>query len=134
MGDTMMISGPADASFRIDSTLKMAPGLGLLSNILIDQHFAERGRIGRLLGATAHNPKNLGVGIDENTAIIFENPEEFKVIGTGAVYVIDAHETHGSNLSEATPDTPLSLYNIKLHLLTKGSSFNVKYRVPSKSE
>ena len=61
MGESMMISGEADTSFRIGSGLKMAPGLGFATSMLIDQHFAERGRIGRLIGAVAHNPKYLGM-------------------------------------------------------------------------
>jgi cyanophycinase len=53
-------------------TIKMAPGLGLLKDVIIDQHFAQRGRIGRLLAAIAQNPNNLGIGIDEDTAIVVE--------------------------------------------------------------
>ena len=101
MGETMLVAGGSDASFRIGSGLKMAPGLGLVKNMLVDQHFAERGRIGRLIGATAHNPKFLGIGIDEDTAIVMEENSSFKVMGRGAVYVLDAHEATGCNISEA---------------------------------
>lgn len=125
MGDTMMISGTADASFRINSGLKMAPGLGLAKNVLIDQHFAERGRIGRLIGATAHNPKFLGIGIDEDTAIVMEDRVRFDVIGSGAVYVLDAHEANGSNVSEAADLEALSIFDVKLHVLVKGNYFDL---------
>lgn len=125
MGATMMIAGSSDASFRIGSNLKMAPGLGFASNMLIDQHFAERGRIGRLIGATAHNPKNLGIGIDENTAIILIDNVRFDVIGSGAVYVLDAHEANGCNVSEAQENEALSIFDVKLHLLTKGNYFDI---------
>ena len=64
----------------------MAHGLGLIRNVIIDQHFDERGRIGRLLGAAAHNPRELGIGIDEDTAIVIGR-DRFEVIGSGAVYV-----------------------------------------------
>ncbi len=125
MGETMMISGKSDASFRINSGLKMAPGLGLAKNLLIDQHFAERGRIGRLLGATAHNPKFLGVGIDEDTGIILEDGVRFDVIGSGAVYVLDAHEANGINVSEGDDEAALSIFDVKLNLLVKGDYFNL---------
>lgn len=131
MGETMMISGSSDVSFRIGSSLKMAPGLGFASNILIDQHFAERGRIGRLIGATAMNPKILGIGIDENTAIVLEDRVGFNVIGSGAVYVLDTHETHGCNITDAKEDDALSIFNVRLHLLAKGNYFDLQQRKAS---
>src|SRR4051794_35576630 len=79
MSDTMMVKGANAASFRIGH-VRMAPGLGLLPNVIIDQHFAERGRIGRLIGAVSQNPRVLGIGIDEDTAIVVKGGM-FKVIG-----------------------------------------------------
>lgn len=131
MGETMMTAGASDASFRIGN-LRMAPGLGLTDCMIIDQHFAERGRIGRLIGAVAHNPKYLGIGIDEDTGIILENKVNFKVLGSGTVYVLDAHEASGSNLVEDKENTPLSLFNIKMHLLVDGDEFDLQKRMPSK--
>src|SRR3546814_15945439 len=69
MSETMLVRGSSQESHRIGD-LHMAPGLGLIRDVIIDQHFAERGRIGRLLGAVAQNPRVLGIGIDEDTAII----------------------------------------------------------------
>lgn len=132
MAETMMTSGSTTASFRIGTSIRMSPGLGLASNMIIDQHFGERGRLGRLLGATAHNPRNLGIGIDEDTAIILEDKIGFKVIGTGTVYVIDACESCGNNISEADEDSPLSIYNVRLHLLVSGDSFDLKKKLASK--
>ncbi len=83
---TMLVGGPGDESAD-SGRLIMAPGLGLLPDIVIDSHFAQRGRIGRLLGTVALNPKNLGIGIDEDTAIIVERGQFFQVIGSGAVYI-----------------------------------------------
>ncbi len=132
MGEIMMTSGLSDSSFRIGN-LRMAPGLGLTSCMLIDQHFAERGRIGRLIGAVAHNPKYLGIGIDEDTAIILEDKVKFHVIGSGTVYALDAHEASGSNLVEGIENTPLSLFNIKMHLLVDGDEFDLQKRLPMKA-
>lgn len=132
MGEIMMTSGLSDASFRIGN-LRMAPGLGLTSCMIIDQHFAERGRIGRLIGAVAHNPKYLGIGIDEDTAIILEDKVRFSVVGSGTVYAIDAHESNGCNLIEGEENTPLSLFNTKLHLLVKGDEFDLHKRLPTKT-
>jgi cyanophycinase len=88
MSDTMMVRGSSAETHRIGD-LRMAPGLGLVRDVIIDQHFAERGRIGRLLGAVAQSPRVLGVGIDEDTAVVVEG-DDFQVIGSGAVYVVDA--------------------------------------------
>lgn len=128
MGETMMVGGSSDASYRIGSPLIMAPGLGFVKNMIIDQHFAERGRIARLTGAIAHNPKFLGVGIDENTAIVMDKLTHFKVIGKGAVYALDACEATGCNISEASTDSALSLFNVKFHLLSSGDEFDLATR------
>src|SRR5207237_652263 len=98
MSDTMLVRGANQESYRIGD-LHMAPGLGLVRDMIIDQHFAERGRIGRLLGAVAHNPRVLGVGIDEDTAIIIEGGR-MKVIGAGAVYCVDGTSISHSNIAE----------------------------------
>ena len=63
MSETMLVGGSGDESHKVGGALLMAPGLGLMTNVIIDsEHFAERGRIGRLLGAVAQNPRILGVG------------------------------------------------------------------------
>ncbi|MBC7540505.1 MAG: cyanophycinase [Bacteriovorax sp.] len=125
MGEIMMIAGASDASYRIGSGVVMSPGLGFATKMIIDQHFAERGRIGRLIGTVAHNPKYLGIGIDENTAIILQDRIHFEVIGSGAVYVLDAHEAHGCNVSEADFDSVLSIFNVRLSVLTNGNCYDI---------
>lgn len=129
MPETMLISGPSDESNRI-SALNMAPGLALIQGVVIDSHFAERGRMGRLLGAVAQNPRNLGIGIDEDTAIIVERAEGFTVIGSGAVYVVDGSTVTYSSLSEKNPENILSLYDTKLHVLGDGDCFEFTNRRP----
>ncbi len=130
MSDTMLVSGVGVSSYRIGGGLRMAPGLGFLSGVLIDQHFTERGRIGRLLGALAHNPKYLGLGVDENTAVIVEEGRRLRTVGIGGVYVVDAHEATDSNISDKDRDTALSLFNVKIHLLSDGDIFDLETRVP----
>ncbi len=131
MSDTMLVRGPNAASFRIGD-LSMAPGLGLLPNVIIDQHFAERGRIGRLIGAVSQNPRVLGIGIDEDTAIVVQG-ERFEVIGTGAVYLVDAGAVTHSNIAEASAEDALSIYDLKLHVLSSGDAFDLATRRPAQS-
>jgi cyanophycinase len=128
MSDTMLVKGQSAASFRIGE-LRMAPGLGLLPNVIIDQHFAERGRIGRLIGAVSQNPRVLGIGIDEDTAIVVQG-SRFRVIGSGAVYLVDASDVTHSNVAEAETAAALSIYDLKLHVLSKGDAFDLTTRRP----
>jgi len=128
MSETMILSGKSDESSEI-SSLGLAPGLGFVSDLVIDSHFAERGRIGRLLGAVTQNPKNLGLGIDEDTAIVLDN-NHFRVIGSGAVYVVDGTDISYSSLSEKKPEGILTIHNAKLHVLGDGDHFDVGRKKP----
>jgi cyanophycinase len=128
MSDTMMVRGSSAETHRIGD-LRMAPGLGLVRDVIIDQHFAERGRIGRLLGAVAQSPRVLGVGIDEDTAVVLEG-EDFQVIGSGAVYVVDAEGVSASNIAEARAERTLSMFDVRLHVLASGDGFSLATRRP----
>jgi cyanophycinase len=130
MSTTMLVSGPGDKSPNIEDAVRMAPGLGLFPDAVVDQHFAERGRIGRLASAIAQNPRHLGIGVDEDTAIIVHGQEFFEVVGKGAVYVLDASQMTYTNLVEGEMDTTLSAFNIKFHLLGRGFRFDLRERRP----
>ena len=131
MSDTMLVTGDGDESHRIGTSLQMAPGLGYIKDVIVDQHFAERGRIGRLLGAVAQNPRLLGVGLDENTAIVVEAEERFRVLGEGAVYVVDGRGVTSSNLTEEDDERALSIFNVRLHVLSQGDEFDLRTREPA---
>ena len=128
MSDTMLVKGTSKETHRIGD-LHMAPGLGLMRNVIIDQHFAERGRFGRLIGAVAHNPRVLGIGIDEDTAAIVEEGR-MRVVGDGAVYVVDGTGVTHSNVAEASPEVTLSLHDVKVHVLAEGDAFELAERKP----
>jgi cyanophycinase len=130
MSETMLVKGTSGESHRIGD-LHMAPGLGLVPDAIIDQHFAERGRFGRLLGAVAHNPRELGIGIDEDTALVVEGTR-FKVIGNGCVYVVDGAGVTRSNIAEAQAERALSLYDVRMHVLASGDMFDLSIRRPVK--
>ena len=128
--ETMLVSGSSGSSPHIDDSLRMAPGFGLIPGIIVDQHFAERGRMGRLIGAVAQNPRIIGVGIDENTAIVCHGHDSFTVIGDGGVYVVDARDVTRSNLLEGERDQTLSVFDMRLHLLNVGDEFDLGERRP----
>jgi len=133
MSDTMIIEGNDEEAPR-KCTLKMSPGLGLIENVIIDQHFDQRGRIGRLLTGIAQNPQILGIGIDENTAIIASKNGVIEVIGEGAVYFIDGSKISYTNVSEQHSDEVLSIYNVKLHVLKEGNKFSIIRKAPFEEE
>lgn len=126
---TMIVGGPGDESNRI-STLSMAPGLGLLDDVVIDSHFAERGRMGRLIGAVMQNPRNLGIGIDESTAIVVTRGKHFEVVGPGAVYVVDGAGITYSGLSEENAEGIVPVHDVRLHVLGDGGCFELESRRP----
>ena len=130
MSETMLVAGGDEESHVIGDSVRMAPGLGLISGVIIDQHFMERGRVGRLLGAVAQNPKNLGIGIDEQTAIVVERENGFYVLGSGAVYVIDGQEVTYSNIAEEDLKKTLSIYDVRMHMLSQGHRFDLISRRP----
>jgi cyanophycinase len=126
MGKIMLVGGENGESHKVGNWM-MAPGLGFIDNIIVDQHFAQRGRIGRLLGAVALNPGVIGVGIDEDTSIIIKD-NSFKVLGTNAVYVIDGRYVTTTNVSEAAAENTMSMHDIRLHILAEGQGFNLNSR------
>lgn len=131
MSETMLVDGKGDESHQVGKLLGMAPGLGFVRNVVIDQHFAERGRLGRLLGAIAQNPRHLGIGIDENTAIVIQDQESFEVIGQGAVYVLDGSDSSYSNLGEGEEEKKaMSVFDVQLHVLSEGNTFDLQERRP----
>lgn len=132
MSETMILGGEDEESPK-KNTINMSPGLGLFKSVVIDQHFAQRGRVGRLLTAIAEHPGMLGIGIDENTGIVVEG-NWIKVIGDGGVYIIDGDGIKGTNISEQDMDKVLSIFNIKLHVLISGNSFNFKSKIPFKED
>jgi cyanophycinase len=131
MSETMLVGGGDEESHAIGGSVRMAPGLGLIGGVVIDQHFMERGRVGRLMGVVAQNPKNLGIGIDERTSIVVERGESFYVLGSGAVYVIDGTGVSYSNIAEEALRKTLSVYDLKVHVLSQGDRFDLAERLPA---
>lgn len=131
MSETMLVGGNGEQTHRIGEGLKLAPGLGFIRGIIVDQHFAERGRIGRLLAAVTQNPRIIGVGIDENTAIIVERDQRFTVLGEGGVTVLDAGSSTYSNITDEETSRALSVFNVKLHMLTQSDVFDCQSRTPT---
>lgn len=128
MPDMMIVEGESETNPRVE-VVDMDRGMGFMPGVVIDQHFAQRGRLGRLLSALAQQPVVLGLGIDENTAMIV-NGDFFEVVGAGAITVVDVADITHSNLHTLLNDEVLSICNAKLHILPQGYRFNLKTREP----
>ena len=130
MTETMVVSGDSDETNKIGDLIKMAPGFGLVGGVVVDQHFAQRGRVARLLGVVAQNPRILGIGVDENAAIRIRRGS-FQCIGDNAVYVLDASKMQFTNVAEGEPDESLCVYGVRIHVLNQSDKFNLKTRRPA---
>lgn len=127
MSTTMIVNGPNNETIK-KCTVKMAPGLGLMDGVVVDQHFAQRGRMGRLITAIAQNPNIIGIGIDENTAIYVDANGKLDVIGQNSVTIIDGSNVKTTNVSELKPDEILAISDMKLHIIPSGYGFDIKTR------
>ncbi|MGC1394604.1 MAG: cyanophycinase [Coleofasciculaceae cyanobacterium] len=128
MPDVMIVEGQSETNPRLE-VVEMGPGMGFLPGVVIDQHFLQRGRMGRLLSAVTQEPVVLGFGIDENTAVAVSN-HQFEVIGEGAVTVVDVSELSHTNLGQILKDEDLAICGAKLHILPHGYRFDLKTRQP----
>lgn len=129
MSEVMISHGDDEDSPR-KTGIELAPGLGFIESCIIDQHFEERGRIGRLMASLAKNPKKLGIGIDEDTAIVVNDQNKFRVIGSGAVYVLDGANCKGNKVSSQDVEEVISIFNVELHLLNNKCIFDIANRKP----
>jgi cyanophycinase len=123
-----MIAGGSEGSTPSPDMVTMAPGLGLTNAFIIDQHFRQRDRLGRLLTALAYNPFAVGIGLDEDTAAFIRSGDELEVVGSGGITVIDPTDLSYSSMDRARRGEPVSLIDIKLHILVSGGRFDITSR------
>ena len=129
MSTSMIVRGESVSHPRKDS-VRLSPGLGFLKNIIIDQHFTERGRISRLITAVSYNPYNLGIGIDENTAIILDPNGVMEVFGQGSVTIVDGSDISYNEIAEVEEHDAFSVCGVKLHILRDGLVYQYLERHP----
>lgn len=127
LSEHMIASGRSGSSPR-ESGVELAPGLGLTNRVLIDQHFNQRQRMGRLLAALSLNPFACGLGIDENTAGFIGPDGSMEVVGKGTITVVDPARLMHSSMSYVRRAEAVTLIGLKLHVLASGSHFNIDTR------
>jgi cyanophycin synthetase len=132
MSNTMIIRGDSNRNPRFGA-IDIAPGMDFVPNTIIDTHFSQRGRLGRLLTAVAHYPQDLGLGVDENTALVVTGLQ-FEVIGENSVTVADGGGMTYTTLPDIEQNDSLSLHGVKVHVLAAGQQFDLAQRVPIEVE
>lgn len=130
LSEHMIAFGKEGSSPRAGS-VRLAPGLGLTNRFIIDQHFRQRDRLGRLVAALAFNPFAIGIGLDEDTAAFIGPDNTLEVEGSGALTVVDASELQFSSMAEAGQTKPVCLLGLKVHILVEGATFNLHTRKAS---
>lgn len=124
-----MIAFGDEGSSVISGSVRLAPGLGLTNRFIIDQHFRQRDRLGRLITALAYNPFSVGIGLDEDTAAFIGPDETVEVVGTGGATVVDASDVTYSSIGEVTEGQPVCILGLRLHILVAGATFNLHTRL-----
>jgi cyanophycinase len=123
-----MIASGSEGPTPTMGSVSLAPGFGLTNKVVIDQHFRQRDRIGRLLSALAFNPFAVAIGLDEDTAAFIDPDDVIHVDGAGSITLLDGSHLEHSSIADADKDQPLCLTNVRLHVLTRGGTFNLSTR------
>ncbi|HEX8396572.1 MAG TPA: cyanophycinase [Pyrinomonadaceae bacterium] len=126
MSNSMILQGDGEEAPKLGA-VEMGPGMDLIVGCMIDTHFSQRGRHGRLLTAVAHYPQDMGIGLDENTAMIVDKGE-MRVMGTGAVTIIDAGGMTYANTPYVEKGQNLALADVRVHVVCEGEKFNLSER------
>jgi cyanophycinase len=126
-----MIAFGEEGATPVAGSVRLAPGFGLTNRFIIDQHFRERDRLGRLATALAYNPFAVGIGLDEDTAAFIAPDNTLAVEGSGGVTVIDASGLEFSSMDQVEEGEPVCMLGLRIHVLVKGASFNLHTRIAS---
>ena len=127
MSQEMIAGGSASEAF-VKGAVTMYHGLGLIPEVIIDTHFVSRGRFGRQSEAVAIHPHLIGIGLAEDTGMIIKNGNDCTVIGSGMAIVFDGDHLKHNNHKRLKQDTPMTLVNMRVHVLSNGDQFNIKER------
>lgn len=126
-----MIAFGDEGSSPVAGSVRLAPGLGLTNRFVIDQHFRERDRFGRLLTALAYNPFAVGIGLDEDTAAFIGPDNTLEVVGSGGVTVVDAAGLSFTSMDMVAEGEPVCMLGLTVHILVAGATFNLHTRLAS---
>lgn len=121
-----MIYQGSSSEALLKGEVKITGGLGFINNVIIDTHFVQRGRIGRLLYACASNPINLGIGLGEDTGLLITHGHSMEAIGSGLVILVDGTHMRHTNITDVEIGQPVSIENLTVHVMSFGDHFDLK--------
>ncbi len=120
-----MIYQGSSSEALLKGEVKITSGLGLIDDVIIDTHFVQRGRIGRLFQTVVGNPKVLGIGLGEDTGLLITNGRQMEAIGSGLVILVDGREIKDTNLTQIEMGQPISISHLVTHVLSKYDTFDL---------
>ena len=120
-----MIYQGSSSEALLKGEVKITSGLGLIDDVVIDTHFVQRGRIGRLFQAVVGNPKVLGIGLGEDTGLLITNGRQMEAIGSGLVILVDGREVKDTNLTQVELGQPISINHLVTHVMSKNDTFDL---------
>ncbi len=106
----------------------LAPGFGMTNRVIIDQHFRQRDRLGRLLSALSYNPFAVGLGLDEDTAAFIDPGDIVHVVGAGSITIVDTSSIEHSSIASDEMGAPICITGVRVHIITAGGTFNLHTR------
>ncbi len=120
-----MIYQGSSSEAMLKGEVKITSGLGLIGGVIIDTHFVQRGRIGRLFQTVVGNPKVLGIGLGEDTGLLITNNTHMEAIGSGLVILVDGREIKDTNLTQIELGQPISISHLVTHVISKYDTFDL---------
>jgi len=120
-----MIYQGSSSEALLKGEVKITSGLGLIDGVIIDTHFVQRGRIGRLFQAVVGNPKVLGIGLGEDTGLLITNNTKMEAIGSGLVILVDGREIKDTNLTQVELGQPISISHLVTHVMSMYDTFDL---------
>lgn len=124
-----MIYQGASKEALLKGEIKITSGLGFIDDVIVDTHFVQRGRIGRLFQAVVTNPMVLGIGLGEDTGLLIKNGTQMEAIGSGLVILVDGREVKNTNLTDVALGEPISINNMIVHVLSQHDTYDLSTSV-----
>lgn len=123
---TNMIYQGSSTEALLKGEIKITSGLGMIDNVVVDTHFVQRGRMGRLFQAVVGNPKTLGIGLGEDTGLFITEGNTMEAIGSGLVILVDGRQIKDTNITEIPMGAPISIKNLIVHVMSQHDSYDLK--------
>jgi cyanophycinase len=120
-----MIYQGSSSEALLKGEVKITSGLSLIQDVIIDTHFVQRGRIGRLFQAVVGNPRTLGIGLGEDTGLLITGDGKMEAIGSGLVILVDGRQIRDTNLTQVDLGKPISINNMVVHVMSMFDTYDL---------